>query len=255
MEIDKLTLITGVDIPVVELKANVHQPTIKEIAIIGEEKFYKYLGVIDIGKESSIKAIEASAIQNELLELDLVKSALENMSDFEILMQVLSEEQDAQMGFETILMLILPGYSFCFEERFILGVNPKTGNITIDETNFPVLREVMKTMFCLKAVKGEEFNPQGDKAKAIAEKIKKGRERVRASKGVSQEKTYILANYISSLGIGTNALNILNAVDLTVYQLFNQMERYGLYVRHGYAIKATMAGSKDVEMIDWLKSL
>lgn len=254
MEIDYLTLVAGADIPVPELKANIHQPSIKEIAVIGEERFYKSLSLFDIGKESMEKVLTSDIVQQELQSIELVKNALESMSDFEVLLQVLKEDHEARIGFETILMLVFPQYTFEFEERFILGVSPE-GSFTLNEMNFGILRDVIKTMFCLRAVTQEEFNPQSDKAKAIADKIKKARERVRAAKGQSQEKNYILANYISSLGIGSNALNIINAVNLTVFQLFDQMERYGLYTQHDYAVKAAMAGAKDVEMVDWLKSL
>jgi hypothetical protein len=254
MEIDKLTLIAGADIPVPELKANLHQPTINEIAILGEERFYSILGLFNITAESVVKALTSGPLKNELERMDLVKSSLESLSDFEILLQVLKDEPETAAGFESVLSLILPQYSFSVEERIILGFG-KSGTISITEESFLVLREVVKIMFCLNTTKQEEFNPVDDKAKAIADKIQKARERVRASKGESKEKTYILANYISSLGIGVNALNILNAVELTVYQLFNQMERYGLYVQSDYAIRAAMAGAKGVEQVDWLKQL
>ncbi|MGE5637208.1 MAG: hypothetical protein ACM3WQ_00745, partial [Chloroflexota bacterium] len=140
------------------------------------------------------------------------------------------------------------------EERMILGLSPD-GTISIDKDSFAELKTVVKTVFCLNAMETTDFNPQGDRAKAIAEKLKKAREKVRTLNGEQNEKNYILANYISSLGIGSNALNILNAVDLTVYQLFNQMQRFGLYVQHDYAVRASMAGAKDVEQIDWLKQL
>lgn len=254
MEIDKLTLVAGADIPVPALKANIHQPTISEIAIIGEERFYSTLGLFTITAETVVNSLTSGPLKNELERIDLVRESIASLSDFEILMQVLKDEAEALMSFESILSLILPQYSFSVEERIILGFS-KTGTITITEETFPVLKSIVKTIFCLNNAKQEEFNPSDDKAKAIADKIQKAREKVRHSKGESKEKTYILANYISSLGIGTNALNILDAVKLTVYQLFNQMERYGLYVQSDYAIRAAMAGAKGVDQVDWLKQL
>ena len=254
MEIDKLTLVAGADIPVPALKVNLHQPTIREIAIIGEERFYSQLGLINITAESVVNALTSGPLQNEIERMEMVKTSLESMNDFEILLQVLNDEQQAKASFESVLSLILPRYSFSVEERFIFGVG-KEGSITITEESFPELKETIKQMFCLKAMGQAEFNVQDDRAKAIADKIKKAREKVRNLKGEDEQKTYVLANYISCLGIGTNALNITTAVDLTVYQLFNQMERYGLFSQSEYAVKAAMAGAKGVEQIDWLKQL
>lgn len=256
MDIDKLTLVAGADIPVPELKANVHQPTIREIAVLGEEKFYISMGLFSINATSIIKALSINVTDDKIQELESVKNAISSLSDFELLLQVLNEEDDALRSFEMILSLVLPNYTFSIEERIILGFNKTTlTSIAITVENYPILKDVLDTAFCLKQVKTEEFNPVDDRARAIADKIKKARERVRIAKGENLEKTYILANYISSLGIGSNALNIINAVDLTVYQLFNQMERYGLYTQNEYAVKAAMAGAKGVEMIDWLKNI
>ena len=36
----KLALMTGVDIPIPECQITLHQPTIKEISMIGEEDFF-----------------------------------------------------------------------------------------------------------------------------------------------------------------------------------------------------------------------
>lgn len=257
MDIDKLTLVAGADIPVPELKVNIHQPTIGEIAVLGEERFYTSIGLFNISADSVVKALTSGPIKSELERIELVKSSIEALSDFELLLQVLNEESNALLSFETILMLILPEYTFSFEERIILGFDRKdpTQSIAITEENYPSLKEAVQTAFCLKSGKTEEFNPGDDRARDIAEKLERAREKVRNLKGQSKEKTYILANYISSLGIGSNALNILNAVDLTVYQLFNQMERYGLFIQNEYALKAAMAGAKNVEMIDWLKNI
>ena len=60
---------------------------------------------------------------------------------------------------------------------------------------------------------------------------------------------------MSALAIGSHALNINAINDLTVYQLFNQMQRFGLYTQYESAVKAMLAGAKDVEMVDWLEDL
>ena len=49
--IDQLTLLSGVDLPIPELKVNIHQPTLREIAYIGERSFYQAVKLIHLDKE------------------------------------------------------------------------------------------------------------------------------------------------------------------------------------------------------------
>ena len=52
--IDSLTLISGIDVPIPEIGVNIHQPTIREIAYIGEKSFYEAAQTIIIQKEDFI---------------------------------------------------------------------------------------------------------------------------------------------------------------------------------------------------------
>lgn len=255
MELDKLTLLSGNDIFIESFRANVHQPTLREIAIIGEDNFYHYLSIFNITYESFVQMIIKSNEDKEGITEELVKNTLGELSDFQVLMQIVNGDQEIRIGLETILMLIFPSINkFEYEERFLM-CNGEDSSLIIDENGYKDLVSVIKTIFCLDVKKEEEFNPVGDKAKSIAEKIKKGREKVREAHGLEQKKTYILANYMSALAIGSHALNINAINDLTVYQLFNQMQRFGLYTQYESAVKAMLAGAKDVEMVDWLEDL
>ena len=52
MSVDKLTLIIGADLVIPETPVKIHQPTINEIALIGEERFFYSLNgfTINIGR-------------------------------------------------------------------------------------------------------------------------------------------------------------------------------------------------------------
>jgi hypothetical protein len=260
MEIDKLTLLSGIDIPAPLLKANVHQPTIREIAFMGEERFYKSVGLFNISVD-----VYKGQIKTKLPDLDeakideLVKSALGNISDFEVFMQTVTGqpsngEEDLKYNVELILMLLFPDCkSFIFEERFIMGMRHPGEPLIINDDSFKQLKEIIDVIFCLNTVKAKEFNPVDDTAKAIAAKLEKAREKIRTLKGETLKKNYILANYVSCLGIGSNSLDINKAFSLTIYQLFNQMEKYGLKTQYDHGVSAMMAGAKDVELVDWLQ--
>ena len=247
--IDSLTLISGIDVPIPEIGVNIHQPTIREIAYIGEKSFYEAAQTIIIQKENFINGLENITQED--------KTALSQMSNFEIFLKLVEANPLSSTKVQMLLSLLFPDFNSSIEERFIFLVNPKEQkNILINDSNFEILQEVITTILCLQSGNTkEEFNPQGDRAREIAEKIKRGRERAARLKGEKRQQSSFLSKYISGLGIGTNTLNIHNVLDLTLYQLLNQLERYGLYTQYNISIQAKMAGAKDVEDVDWLKDI
>ena len=247
--IDSLTLISGIDVPIPEIGVNIHQPTIREIAYIGEKSFYEAAQTIIIQKEDFINGLENITQEDKI--------ALSQMSNFEIFLKLVEANPLSNTKVQMLLSLLFPDFNSSIEERFIFLVNPKEQkNILINDSNFEILQEVITTILCLQSGNTkEEFNPQGDRAREIAEKIKRGRERAARLKGEKRQQSSFLSKYISGLGIGTNTLNIHNVLDLTLYQLLNQLERYGLYTQYNISIQAKMAGAKDVEDVDWLKEI
>ena len=247
--IDSLTLISGIDVPIPEIGVNIHQPTIREIAYIGEKSFYEAAQTMIIQKKDFINGLENITQED--------KTALSQMSNFEIFLKLVEANPLSSTKVQMLLSLLFPDFNSSIEERFIFLVNPKEQkNILINDSNFEILQEVITTILCLQSGNTkEEFNPQGDRAREIAEKIKRGRERAARLKGEKRQQSSFLSKYISSLGIGTNTLNIHNVLDLTLYQLLNQLERYGLYTQYNISIQAKMAGAKDVEDVDWLKDI
>lgn len=249
-KIDRLTLISGVDIVIPELKTSLHQPTIKEIAYVGEKDFYEAAEILTVDKEKFVPRLE------NIPEED--KNVLLQMSNFELFLKLTNMKAETTIKIYSLLALLFPQHSIQIEDRFIFLVkqNEKTAITTIvDENNFDILQKVVITTLCLDIGKGEEeFNPAGVKAREIAEKIKRGREKAAKLKGENgKQSSSILSKYISSLGIGTNTLNIKDILGLTLYQFFNQLERYDLFTKYNISIQARMAGAKDVEDIDWLQ--
>lgn len=247
--IDQLTLLSGVDLPIPELKVNIHQPTLREIAYIGERSFYQAVTLLLLDKEEL-------AMKEGMTDED--KAFLLSQSNFQILMSIINSEgaELQKISIMTLLSLILPTHSIEIEERFILLSSSKGDISILDENSFDHLQYIVRKIFSLEGSGLEEFNPAGDKAREIAEKIKRGRAKVAALKGEnSEQETSILSRYISGLSIGTNSLDINKLLDLTLYQLFDQLERYGLYTAYDMSVKAKMAGAKDVEDVDWLKNI
>ena len=91
MNID-LALVAGVDIPFPEAGVTLHQPTIKEIAFLGEDVFFSGCEILNFSKE--------------LLE-EKDKISLENKSDFDILIAILRERNAVMQKNRNCVKLVL----------------------------------------------------------------------------------------------------------------------------------------------------
>ena len=92
------------------------------------------------------------------------------------------------------------------------------------------------------------------KAATAAHEIHLQQTRAKIEKMNGSREIDILSHYVSILSIGTNALNISTVKDLTIYQLYDQLERYNLYSQYENSLQAALAGAK-VDIVDWLKKI
>lgn len=237
----RLALMCGTDIPVPECQLVVHQPRINEIALIGEQEFF--LGV------QSFCIRKSMVIQDE--------SLLRNTNNFQILQTVINSQEGAEkkMAIQQICTLFFPKYKVNFTPRsmmFLGGEQP----ITVDESNFDFLQEAISSICCLKSGPQDQqtFNPADKRAAEIAQKLMRGRQRVAEQKGESNAS--IFSQYVSTLTIGLSSMSLKDAMDLTIFQLYDLVERYMLYVNWDMDIKSRLAGGKpDSQPDNWMKNI
>ena len=126
-------------------------------------------------------------------------------------------------------------------------------NITIDENNFEILQTIVNDIFCLKHSDQKTFNPANKKAKEIADKLMKARQRVAAQQS-SQGSAFV--QYLSVITIGVSSMSLCEAQGLTIYQLYDLIERYTLFINWDLDIRSRMAGAKNEKPIEnWMKQI
>ena len=65
----------------------------------------------------------------------------------------------------------------------------------------------------------------------------------------------MFGQYLSVLTIGTS-LTLKDAMELTMYQLYDLIERYSLYINWDIDIRSRMAGAKgDKPIENWMKQI
>ena len=163
------------------------------------------------------------------------------------------ESGDKKASALNVLRLLFPTYKPMLTPRSIV-LNSSEGNITIDENNFMFLQEILKEIFCYKESVKDSFNPANDAAKEIAKKLMRGRQRVAAQKGDTGGS--ILGRYLSVLTIGLGAMSLRDLIDCTMYQIYDLIERFGLYTNYDLDIRSRFAGAKpESSPEDWMKNI
>ena len=78
---------------------------------------------------------------------------------------------------------------------------------------------ILREIFCLGSDMNQDaFNPGDEKAKEIAEKLMRGRQRIAEEKG--KETGSPLAKYVSILTIGLNSMPLKDVINLTFVGIF-----------------------------------
>lgn len=243
-----LLLLSGNDIPFPEAKATIHQPTLKEIAYIGEDTFFIGCGFLDFSK-------------NLLNDVD--KTRLSDRSDFDIFMSIIiNSNQDVKKSLDSaflVLELIFPLYSVSVRDNSII-LTKGTEEAVINNKNFSKFKEILSTMFNLRLGENnaEQYNPSGDMAKRIAEKFKQRHKQLnKIAKEASGDgkRIAILSRYASILAVGLQK-DLNDIMQYTVYQLYDEFQRFQLKMQWDAYINARMAGAKDLEEVDnWMIDL
>lgn len=237
----RLAMMCGNDLPIPQCQLIVHQPRIKEIGMIGEQDFF-------IGAQ-------CLTINSSMFVQD--KGLLPDINNFQIFMTIMNEKEsrDKKMATIQVLQLLFPDYKPMITPRSLI-LNREGQQALIDETNFEHLQDVLRTVFCTQtgSMDQQAFNPANEEARKIAEKLMRGRERIAAEHKSSN--TSIFSQYLSVLTVGLNSMSLQDMADLTIYQLYDLVERYNLYLAWDIDVRSRLAGGKpDKNPDNWMKNL
>lgn len=237
----RLLLMCGLDIPFPELQMTIHQPKIKEIALIGESNFFI--------------AVQCLSIDKNFLRQD--KTLLQNTNNFQIFMTVMLEKEakDKKKATQQLLSILFPNYNITFTPQSIL-LSKGDFSAIIDATIFDQLQNIIKQIFCTSNFNNQQggFNPANEKAREIAEKLMRGRQRVAELNGSANAS--IFSQYLSILTVGLSSMSLQELMDLTMFQLYDLVERYQLYISWDIDIRSRLAGAKPDDKPDnWMKNI
>ena len=246
--INDLILLSGNDIPIDEVHLILHQPTIKEIGLIGEDKFFAGCEFLRFSKE-------------KLSQQDRV--GLDNITNFEIIMSIMREKNSNAAKNKNsallVLALLFPTYKIHLNyEKMSIDftlIDDEDQIYSLNKNNYNFFVKILNEILFLDGGNSTDYNPSGDMARQIAEKLRDRQAKLAAAKGKNNQKVAILSRYVSILAVGENK-DMNSLLNYTVYQLFDEFKRYQLYMAWDIDIRAKMAGAKDTEEVeDWMEDI
>lgn len=244
--LSKLILDTAGDIPFKEAQVVIHQPTIKELSMIGGEQ---------------AMLIAAETLTKDYQNLDEV--AKMSVTNFDIIMMIMKKNETIKKIVNDILFLLFPDYQIIYTPTSILlqEVTTKTTSI-IDQANFEIFANIIYSIFCLEEFWGEgsiqDYNPSGPRAAALVEKFKKKKEllaEMKRQRGDTDENESLLQRYLSILAVGENKdKNILS--NYTVFQLIEEYKRFIRKEEFDFTVSAKLAGAQKIkDAKDWMTNI
>lgn len=240
----RLALMAGIDIPIPELKLILHQPTIQEIAYMGEQNFFTAVHYLCLDKEVIVED----------------ENLLRDLTNFQVLMKVIEQFQDSEKKntIITLFSLIFPNYKTTITPRSIILINLESKEtVLIDNDNFQIFQNVLKEVLCINNIfQGDNivYNPGNAEAKRIADKLMRGRRKAAELKGKNNESA--LVRYLSILTVGISSMSLQNCLELTLYQLFDLVERYTLFTDWEIDLRIRLAGgTPKSEAKNWMKNI
>ena len=238
----RAALICGIDLPIPECQLVVHQPTISEIAFIGEADFF-------IG-------VQALCLYKSMFVED--KTLSDDITNFQIFMTIMMDKESKKQknAVNMVLKLCFPDYKVLITPNSLIFNKEGQSGIIVDEKNFEPLQDILRKIFCMKdgPMDQQAFNPGNAKAQEIAKKLMRGRDRIAAERGGSNSSVF--SQYISILTVGLSSMSMQDLTKLTMFQLYDLIDRYNLYVKWDLDIRARLACAKPKEESDnWMKNI
>lgn len=208
--------LSGQQVLIPECGIFITQPTVKQIALFGETKF--------------LTAVQILTDPDTLFqEIKQGNSELKDVSNFQILLEILKADTSLKEYFDILFELCCPDYNIIFEknsiEFYLREEDSGSCKGRIFTRNFEPFCRTIKELFVFVSDNEDspDYNPANAAAKAIADKIKKGRAKAGQQKG--EDKLSLYGTYASILSIGLRLdLNVL--YNYTPFQLYDSFSRY-----------------------------
>ncbi len=211
-------ILSGQPLPVADANVFVTQPNIKDIVQFGEDDFLVSTQML-VSMEQFVDQIKQG------------NSELNIISDFQLLLVMVNEDLTIKKMILDLFTLIFPEYKVKFTENtidFFIKDDEKDLLVgRIHPFNFENFQNVLNDAFIPQGDNEREpdYNPINEAAEKIAEKIKKGRQKIHEQRAKTEGPHSLFADYCSILSIGMR-MDINIFFSYTPFQLYDAYKRF-----------------------------
>lgn len=232
---DKLKMLAGLPIEMSDSTCLIYPKTLKQIALMGVEKYFRHLNILIINKHDVEKMTKISDLEP---------------FDFIIMNSIYYEDFKNEIV-ESIKFFVEDDVLFIEEmESFVIGKFEDSR--FLDKNNFKEFQNILKNQHFLD--EKNKSTGENEIAKEIKKKIAKGREKIARIKGNTD--TIELVDLVGSLTINTS-LDIDRIWNISYYAFNDQFKRMRFLEQYDTSLQSIMAGAdpKKIKLEDWIKSI
>ena len=233
----------------IEIKdvGKIYSPKLIEIAEIGELEYNNYLGLISLDKDYFKKN---NNLNNELSfeEREEFEKEINKLSIFQFIYISLYQNIHLRQSYLDALSFFFKEKVYFYENGF-LHIDTIDKDKIISDNNFDLIIETIKKSNCLKTNnEDDDYNPANDKAKEIADKIRKSREKVNKLKAKNNE-SLDLFDLISAFST-YQKIDLDRVYEMTIFRFYDQFKRMQKINEYDISIQSLLHGAdpKKVEI-------
>ena len=237
---EKLKLLAGFPLEV-ETFGLIYPLRLGEIIEYGYQNYLQRLNLMCLKKEDLLKGIDLP----------------EEITDLEVLL-ILSDEF-VKDSLKESLEFFFKAPVTLYPDKGVIAVGDENTEIrVITNKNFDDIRYVLQLQNYLISVEGaDRLQLKDEKAKAVAERMKKAKEEVeRIKKKESDgENDSDFFDLLSSISSKSNSINKFQLLDLTIFQIYEEFKRINAIDQYETGIMAMLQGAKGVKLKHWSSTI
>ena len=249
---DDLELLLLSGLPIELNIGNIYPLKLKDIVKLRYSKYNSYISLLLIDKSQLNNNNDNKDIDlNQITNFDIVFSSCLMDEQFRI-----SYFNMLEVFFKETIQL---GNGFFYFGNLIKneldGIGLESNRI-IYKNNFNEIVNLLKQINSMKNKEENEFNPANDKAKEIADRMKKAREKINKVKAKSGEDLS-LSDLISAFAFYNKNTDLNSIFEMTIYQFNNQFQRMQLVNNYEISVQSLLHGAdpKKVEIKNFITKL
>jgi hypothetical protein len=230
----KLKLLAGLPLQV-ENYGEIKPLILKEIISFGYDNYLKMLNILCLKKDK------------------LMNNPPEDLNEFDVLLHLGDEHVHTYLK-ESLEFFLQDKVTLVPSSQIIVVGSQEKNLRAITRKNFNDIRTVVQLQNYILSV-DDDYNikSKDDKAKEIADRMKKAREEVKRikKKETNEESDTDFFDLLSAISAKSYSLNKIELLNLTMFQIYEEFKRLNHIDQYETNISAMLQGAKGVKLKHW----